>query len=168
MLHHHHFDNFLYVCVYIYIYIYSILTTHLYTIILPNCINFIEHMTGEKKEERLCAISQLGCWIDNDIASLDWFNHPNIFNMFKILCVYENVLIEKNKNTLQTCFLIAWGHSIKVLKWTPCGLNYQAQFILLNQIQVVLGNRVQVGLYLLVIADLWHIYIYIYILGFVI
>ena len=29
-----------------------------------------------------------------------------------------------------------------VLKWAVCGLNYQAQFILLNQIQAVLGNRI--------------------------
>ena len=33
-----------------------------------------------------------------------------------------------------------------VLKWAVCGLNYQAQFILLNQIQTVLGNRIQLGL----------------------
>ena len=33
-----------------------------------------------------------------------------------------------------------------LLKWVVRGLNYQAQFILLNQIQAVLGNRVQVGL----------------------
>ena len=35
---------------------------------------------------------------------------------------------------------------LEVLKWAVCGLNYQAQFILINQIQAVLGNRVQVGL----------------------
>ena len=35
---------------------------------------------------------------------------------------------------------------VLVLKWAVCGLNYQAQFILINQIQAILGNRVQVGL----------------------
>ena len=34
----------------------------------------------------------------------------------------------------------------QVLKWAVCGLNYQAQFILLNQIQAVLGNPIQLGL----------------------
>ena len=33
-----------------------------------------------------------------------------------------------------------------MLKWVVCGLNYQAQFIIINQIQAVLGNRVQLGL----------------------
>ena len=33
-----------------------------------------------------------------------------------------------------------------MLKWDVCGLNYQAQFILLNQIQAVLGNPIQLGL----------------------
>ena len=34
----------------------------------------------------------------------------------------------------------------ELLKWAVCGLNYQAQFILINQIQAVLRNRVQLGL----------------------
>ena len=33
-----------------------------------------------------------------------------------------------------------------LLKWAVCGLNYQAQFIILNQIQAVLGNPIQLGL----------------------
>ena len=44
---------------------------------------------------------------------------------------------------------MAWGKKgvkLTLLKWAMCGLNYQAQFILINQIQAVLGNRVQVGL----------------------
>ena len=41
---------------------------------------------------------------------------------------------------------IVFVEDIELLKWAVCGLNYQAQFILINQIQVVLGNRVQLGL----------------------
>ena len=42
---------------------------------------------------------------------------------------------------------LAWVYHINgLLKWAMCGLNYQAQFIILNQIQAVLGNPIQLGL----------------------
>ena len=87
-------------------------------------------------------------WVPNYICGpiYSWIGQNSFFPFQSFGAYVADPKSSAKLQAKQTNSTLSLEQRLDVLKWAMCGLNYQAQFILLNQIQAVLGNPIQLGL----------------------